>query len=191
MAKTKQTYSNTNTVTPKAQAIWPCLSEPDEYSEKYQIGVEVDENDPAWEPVLKSLLDFQNDCLRAAGEDTQDTLIALKPIREKNEKTDKYEDTGRRQLIFKQADRNKVKVVGADKSPFTETVNHGAVVRVNGQPAFGFMKGDPYVTLYLSAVQVIENGSAAGVDAFDDETDGGGGGDGFDDETDHNSVELA
>jgi len=192
MAKTKQTYNKTSTVTPKGEAIWPALVTPDEQSDKFQIGVEVVEGSSEWEPVLSQLLSFQNKCLREAGEDESDSLLCLKPIKEKDEKTEKYVDKGRRQIIFKSADRSKFKVVGADKKPFDDEVNFGATVRVNGTAAFGFMKSDPYVTLYINAVQVIENGSSSGVDAFDDETGGSDeGSDGLNDETDHDSVDLA
>jgi hypothetical protein len=51
------------------------------------------------------------------------------------------------------------------------SISKGDIVRVNGQAAFGYMKGDPYVTLYLNAVQHISGGGAGGVDAFDMEVE--------------------
>ena len=91
MAKTKQTYNKTSTVTPKGEAIWPALVTPDEQSDKFQIGVEVVEGSSEWEPVLQQLLSFQNKCLREAGEDESDSLLCLKPIKEKDEKKEPEE----------------------------------------------------------------------------------------------------
>ena len=168
----QQTYAPFPTVTPKIEA-WFCnLTEPDQYNEKYDVGIVVDDS-PACQAMIDKLVTFQNDQLTKDGRDTEDTLLCLKDEKTKNDVTGKWEDlTGRKLLFFKTRDMSKVGVVGADKKP-TDPANirKGDTVRVSGQAAFGYMKGDPYLTLYLNAVQHVEGGGASGVDAFDIETD--------------------
>ena len=180
MAKAKQIYMNGNITTPRGVAIFPNLETTDQYSEKYQIRVAV-EDTPEWNATIKKLLDFQNTELQKSGEDPQDALLCLKDEMVKQEGSDKKVPSGRQFLTFKSADRSKFSVVGPDKRTLGREIAHGATVRVNGSAAFGFMRDDPYVTLYLSAVQEIEAGTVGGVDAFDDES--GGDGAPFDDET--------
>jgi hypothetical protein len=187
--KVNQHYAPFKTTTPKVEFYYNNLSEPDQFSEKYDIGVYADSED--MQPVINRLVEWQNECLEKEGLKPEDTLLCLKDEKSKDEATGKYTNpTGRTLIFFKSADQSKFSVVGPNKKPIDpSTVGKGDLGRVNGQAAFGMMKGDPYVTLYLNAVQLIESGGANGVDAFDDET-GGEDNAPFNDETNHDDVTL-
>ena len=190
--KVQQQYAPFKTTTPKLESYYHNLVTPDDYNEKYDIGVVMDDS-PDCRAMLKALVDFQNEQLEKDGRDTLDTLLCLKDEKSKNEATGKWEDkTGRKLLFFKSAQKSKFAVVGPNKLPMDpEGISKGDTVRVNGQAAFGYMKGDPYVTLYLNAVQHIAGGGASGVSAFDDESGGTEEAAPFSDETvDHGAVEL-
>lgn len=190
--KVQQQYAPFKTTTPKLEA-WFCnLTEPDEFSNKYDASVVMDDS-PECQAMLKQLTDWQNEQLVKDGRDPEDTLLCLKPEKSKNETTEKWENpTGRYLLFFKSADKSKFTVVGPDKKPVSASkVSKGSTIRINGQAAFGYMKGDPYVTLYLNAVQWIEGGGGVGgVDAFDDESGGDEDAPFSDESVNHGDVEL-
>ncbi len=184
MAKFKGTIAPFKITTPKVEAYYHNLVTPDEESDKYDCGVVIDDS-PELQEQLDKLLEFQNEELQKAGEDTRDTLLCLKDEKSKDENTGKWTvKTGRKLLFFKSGSRDKFVVVGPDKKPIDpSTIAKGDTIRVNAQPIFGFMKGDPYVSFWLNAVQLVESGGVSGVDAFDDETGGRGDGSDFEDET--------
>jgi hypothetical protein len=148
------------------------LVTPDDYNDKYDIGVVMDDSKEC-RAMIQSLVDFQNQQLEKDGHDPVPTLLCLKDEKAKDEVTGKWtEATGRKLLFFKSTDKSRFAVVGPDKRPMdAASISKGDIVRVNGQAAFGYMKGDPYVTLYLNAVQHISGGGAGGVDAFDMEVE--------------------
>jgi len=173
MAKSKMTYAGFKTTTPPLEASFPSLDKPDEVNDKY--GLKVIMNDtPECQAMIDRLLVFQNENLEKDGKPTQDTLFAVKPEMSKNEKSGEWDvPTGREFMIFHSKFQDKFAVVGANKQPINpSSVSGGDMVRVNGQAAFGYFRGDMFVTLYLNAVQLISSGGAGGVDAFDDETGG-------------------
>lgn len=168
-------YAPFKTTTPKLESYYHNLLTPDDYNEKFDIGVVVDDS-PECQAMIQQLLEFQNDCLTRDGRDAQDTLLNLKDEKAKDEATGKWTTpTGRQLLFFKAATRDRFAVVGADKKPMdAASISKGDTVRVNGQAAFGYMSGKPWVTLFLNAVQHISGGGASGVDAFDNEDSTGG-----------------
>lgn len=171
--KVQQQYAKFKTTTPKLESYYHNLVEPDSYNDKYDIGVVVDDT-PECQAMVQQLLDFQNENLEKDGRDTQDTLICLKPEKTKDDATGKWtNETGRMLLFFKSTSQDKFSVVGPNKYVIdASTIGKGDIVRVNGQAAFGYMQGKPYVTLYLNAVQLVTSGGSGGVAAFDDESDG-------------------
>lgn len=174
MAKRKvQQQYGPKITTPKMEAGFQSLVQPDDFNDKYEACVVIDDT-PECKAMLKVLKDFQDQNLKKDGRDPVDRLLCAKPEKAKDEKTGKWTaETGRELLFFKQANRDKFSIVGPDKRPVEASViSKGDTIRVNGQCAFGYMKGDPYLTLYLNAVQWVSGGGASGVDAFDDESDG-------------------
>jgi hypothetical protein len=170
--KVQQQYAPFKTTTPKLESYYHNLVTPDDYNDKYDIGVVMDDSKEC-RAMIQSLVDFQNQQLEKDGHDPIPTLLCLKDEKAKDEVTGKWtEATGRKLLFFKSTDKSRFAVVGPDKRPMDATsISKGDIVRVNGQAAFGYMKGDPYVTLYLNAVQHISGGGAGGVDAFDMEVE--------------------
>lgn len=175
MAKFKGSYASFKVTTPKLEAFYQDLVEPDSVSEKYQSGVVIDDS-PECTLMVNRLLAFQNEELEKAGEDPIDTLLCLKDEKIKDEDTGKWTvKTGRKLMFFKSASQDRFSVVGPDKRPIDPaSISKGDTIRVNAQPIFGFMKGDPYVSFFLNAVQLVEGGGGSGVDAFDDESNGAG-----------------
>jgi hypothetical protein len=172
-AKPKQVYAPFKTTTPKLESYYHNLTEPDQYSDKYDIGVVIDDS-PECKDMVDRLIAFQNECLDKDGRDMEEDLICLKDEKEKDEATGKWTvKTGRKLLFFKSAEQSKFDVVGPDKKPIDpQSFGKGSTVRVNGGAAYGTMQGKPYITLYLNAVQLIVSSGSGGVDAFDDETEG-------------------
>ena len=169
-------YAPFNTVTPPLESYFHALVEPEGYknkNKKYGIGVVMDDS-PECKAMIQKLLDFQNACFEKDGQPAQDTLLCMKDEKSKDPDTEKYTTpTGRKLLFFKQATREKFVVVGPNKMPFDPAnISKGDIVRANGQFAFGYMDGKPWLTCYMSAVQFISSGGASGAAAFDDETGG-------------------
>ncbi len=180
--KSKKLYDNSQTfmrgsfTTPKCQCIWPSLDEKNKISKKYEISTLV-EDTPEWNEVINSLIEFQNKCLEQNGEGPVDELLCLKDVVAYNEEEEDWEPNGESRLIFKSAESSKFRVVGPNRKDIDpEKVSGGAtggdIVRVNGTAAFGYFGKEPYVTLYINAVQWIEGNGPSGVSAFDDETGG-------------------
>lgn len=190
--KSAMKYAKFNVPTPKLEASFPSLDVHDEFSKRYQIKIIMDESSEC-QAMLEKLLNFQNECLEEDGKAPLDTLLGLKDEMSKNEKTEEWDiPTGRQFLVFHSKYEDKFSVVGPDKRPIDPaSVNGRDTVRVNGKPAFGYMAGKPFVTLYLKAVQLISSGGPSGVDAFDDETGGETEGDvPFNDETSDTMADL-
>jgi len=169
-------YAPFNTVTPPLESYYNNLVEPDGYkgkNKKYDIGVVMNDT-PECKAMVQKLLDFQNSCLEKDGRPALDALVCMKDEKAKDPVTEKYTNaTGRKLLFFKQATREKFVVVGPNKMPFDPAnISKGDIVRANGQFAFGYMDGQPWLTCYMSAVQFISGGGASGAAAFDDETGG-------------------
>lgn len=171
--KTQMTYAPFKTTTPRLESYYHNLTKPDDYNDKYDIGVVVDDT-PECQEMVQKLLDFQNENLEKDGKEPLESLVCLKVEKTKDEGTGKYTNpTGRMLLFFKAASPDRFRIVGPDKQGIDGgKINKGDIVRVNGQAAFGYFQGKPFVTLYLNAVQLIEGGGGSGVDAFDDETGG-------------------
>ena len=170
--KVKQQYGP-QIPSPKLSASFQSLVNPDQYSDKYEACVAIDDT-PECQAFVQKIVKFQNEQLVKDGRDPVDRPLCLKDEMSKNEQTGKWDaPTGRKVLYYKQADRNKFVVVGPDKKPIDPSIiRMNDTIRVNGQVAFGYMKGEPYLTIYLSAVQYLGSSGPSGVDAFDDESDG-------------------
>lgn len=173
MAKSQMVYAKFKITTPALEASFPSLSEVDEYSQKYQIKVIMDETSQC-QAMLKKLLDFQNDCLEVDGKARQDDLFGLKSEMSKNEKTEEWDvPTGRTFLTFKSANQSKFDVVGPNARTIDgSTVGGGDKVHVKGQAAFGYFQKSHFVTLYLNGVQLVSSGG--GGSSFEDLTGGEG-----------------
>lgn len=187
-------YAPFNTATPPLESYYNNLVEPQGYknkNKKYDIGVVMDDT-PACKAMIQKLLDFQNSCLEKDGREPLDELLCMKREMAKDPATEKYtHPTGRKLLFFKQATRERFVVVGPDKQPFDPaSISKGDIVRANGQYAFGYMDGAPWLTCYMSAVQFISGSGASGAAAFDDETEGGEGEVPFHDESNTTSGSI-